>query len=234
MSVLLDHIFDAAAGMSPNTISAARILQLLGIPDTELAHALRGFDWGAPLLEVPRLVSAVPRTDTLVELTAVFNDSTAGRTPSVAVLSGITEFGKSTIAADFCHLNRHLYEHIIWIDCREAALIEAKAKDTLARLGVSVEPDSDVAALFRTEMGRIGGPFVTVFDSAADRRQIERFCAVSPSSPHPTTRLGGPRRTGPCMPGPAERRRACRRHVVPQDRRCRGTRVEPDRSPRSR
>ena len=179
MSVLLDHIFDAAAGMSPNTISAAQILQLLCTPDADLAHAMREYDWGAPLLEVPRLVSAVPRIATLAELTAVFNDSVAGRIPTVVILSGVTGFGKSTIAADFCHLNRHLYERIIWVDCREEALIEAKAKDTLAQMGVSVEPESDVAALFRTAMGRIGGPFVVVFDSAADRTHIERFVPTS-------------------------------------------------------
>ncbi|WP_165763119.1 hypothetical protein [Mycolicibacterium conceptionense] len=27
-------------------------------------------------------------------------------------------FGKSAIAADFCHLNRHLYEHVLWFDAR--------------------------------------------------------------------------------------------------------------------
>ncbi|AFM18593.1 hypothetical protein Mycch_3868 [Mycolicibacterium chubuense NBB4] len=179
MSALVDHIFDAAAGMSANTISAHDLLELLGTPDIELAHVLRGYDWGAPLAEVPRLVSVVPRIDTLMELTAMFNDSTATRTPAVAILRGTTGFGKSTIAADFCHLNRHLYEHITWVDSREPALMKARIKDILATMGVTVEPDSDVAALFRTEMGRMAGPFVLVFDNAASRDQIEPFVPTS-------------------------------------------------------
>jgi hypothetical protein len=37
-----------------------------------------------------------------------------------------TSFGKSTIAADFCHLNRHFYEQICWIDSRSAELLDAR------------------------------------------------------------------------------------------------------------
>lgn len=179
MPRLVDRIADAAAGMSSNTISGIDILQLLYTPDHELSHAMRRQDWGAPWLEVPRLVSAVPRVDKLGELTEVFNTSVTGRAPAVVILRGVTGFGKSTIAADFCHLNRHLYEHVIWIDSRQEPLIEAKAKDTLAQMGITVEPDSDVAALFRTALGTIGGPFVLVFDGAADRTQIERFVPSS-------------------------------------------------------
>jgi hypothetical protein len=179
MPKLVDRIADAAAGMSSNTISGPDIMQLLCTPDHELAHAMRRQDWGTPWMEIPRLVSAVPRVEKLGELTEVFNASVTGRTPVVVILSGVTGFGKSTIAADFCHLNRHLYEHVIWIDSRQEPLIEAKVKDSLAQMGIPVEPDSDVAALFRTALGTIGGPFVLVFDGPADRTQIERFVPSS-------------------------------------------------------
>jgi tetratricopeptide (TPR) repeat protein len=179
MPNLVDTIADAAAGMSPNTLSGTDILQLLYTPDHDLSHAMRRRDWGTPLLEVPRLVSAVPRVEKLGELTEVFNTSVAGGTPTVVVLCGVTGFGKSTIAADFCHLYRHLYEHVIWVDSRQEPLIEAKVKDTLAQMGIVVEPESDVAALFRTAMGTIGGPFVVVFDGAANRTHIERFVPTS-------------------------------------------------------
>ena len=181
MPKLVDKIADAAAGMSSNTISGTDILQLLYTPDHELSHAMRRQDWGTPWLEVPRLVSAVPRVEKLGELTEVFNTSVTGRTPTVVILRGVTGFGKSTIAADFCHLNRHLYEHVMWIDSRQEPLIEAKVKDILAQMGITVEPDSDVSALFRTALGTIGGPFVLVFDGAADRTQIERFVPSSGS-----------------------------------------------------
>ena len=48
------------------------------------------------------------------------------RIPTVAVLSGTTGFGKSTIAADFCHLNRYFHEHVCWIDSRSPELLEAR------------------------------------------------------------------------------------------------------------
>lgn len=101
MPKLVDTIADAAAGMSSNTISGTDILKLLYTPEHELSHAMRRHDWGTPLLEVPRLVSAVPRVDKLGELTEVFNTSVKGRTPAVVILRGVTGFGKSTIAADF-------------------------------------------------------------------------------------------------------------------------------------
>ena len=115
------------------------------MPDAQIGHALRGFDWGVPLIEVPRLASAVARSNELEVLTGLFSDSVTGRNPTVAVLSGVTGFGKSTIAADFCHLNRHLYENVIWIDSRTDDLIEAKIKDTAARLGVDVLNTTDIA-----------------------------------------------------------------------------------------
>ncbi|MDT5115503.1 MAG: hypothetical protein QOE30_1242 [Mycobacterium sp.] len=179
--LLLDRIFDSAAGMSTRTIPAAEILDLLHAKENEVGHALRGYDWGVPLLEVPRLVSAVPRTEELATLIEVFNASVDGRAPALAVLCGVTGFGKSTIAADFCQLNRHLYERVIWIDCSDDNLIAAKARDTLAKLGepLAEDGDVDVATLFRTAMATIAGPFVLIFDGAESRQQIEALVPTS-------------------------------------------------------
>ena len=82
------------------------------------------------------MVSVVPRIDILMELTAMFNDSTATRTPTVAIICGTTGFGKSAIVADFCRLNRHLYEHITWVDSREPVLVEARMRDDPQRVRV--------------------------------------------------------------------------------------------------
>lgn len=178
-ALLLDRIFESGADLSARRLAAQDILNLLSTPDTEIAHALRQFDWGVPLVEVPRLVSAVARASELNELTGLFTRTVTGRTPHVAVLTGVTGFGKSTIAADFCHLNRHFYEYVTWIDCRTDTLIEAKIKDTLTRLGVDLSTVSDVAGAFRAEMARLGGPFVLVFDGATQREDIERFIPTS-------------------------------------------------------
>ncbi|BBY46826.1 hypothetical protein MARA_02560 (plasmid) [Mycolicibacterium arabiense] len=178
-SHLLDRIFDSAAGLSSRTIPAAEVLDLLHISDNEIGHALRGYDWGVPLLEVPRVVSAVPRAEELATLIEFFDASVAGRTPATVVLSGVTGFGKTTLAADFCQLNRHMYEQIIWMDCRADGLITAKARDVLAKMGQPADDDADVATLFRSAIASVAGPFVLVFDGAKDRQQIEAFVPTS-------------------------------------------------------
>lgn len=179
-AMMLDSMFETAADLSPRRWSATEIVDLLCLPDNQVAHARRRFDWGVPLgVEVPRLASAVARTNELATLTDLFNKSVAGRIPQVVVLSGTTGFGKSTIAADFCHLNRHLYEHICWIDSRSPELLAARIKDLVAQMGLDIDASSDVGAAFRTELSRIGGPFVVVFDGAHQRQDIEPFIPTS-------------------------------------------------------
>lgn len=179
-AMMLDSMFEAAADLSPRRWSASEIVDLLCLPDNQVAHARRRFDWGVPLgVEVPRLASAVARTNELATLTDLFNESAAGRIPQVVVLSGTTGFGKSTIAADFCHLNRHLYEHVCWIDSRSPELLAARIKDLVAQMGIDVGTGTDVGAAFRTELAVIGGPFVVVFDGARRRQDIEPFVPTS-------------------------------------------------------
>ncbi|MFZ3395424.1 ATP-binding protein [Rhodococcus sp. 7Tela_A2] len=178
-ALVMDSIFEAAANVTPRRRTADELLTLLCTPDAQIAHALRRFDWGAPLIEVPRLVSAVARTSELAELTELFTLSVNARNPKVSVLTGVTGFGKSTIAADFCHLNRHFYEHVMWIDCRTEGLIEAKFKDVIRQLGVEAESVVDVASAFQSQFARMGGPSVIVFDGARQRKDIERFVPTS-------------------------------------------------------
>lgn len=178
-AMLLDTMFEAAAGLTARRWSAHDVVDMLCLPDTQIAHARRRFDWGVPLIEVPRLASAVARTNDLATLTNLFHESVAGRAPTVAVLSGTTGFGKSTIAADFCHLSRYFYEHVCWIDARSPELLEARVKDLVTQMGVEIDPESDIEAVFRAEMASIGGPFVVVFDGARHRQDIEAFLPTS-------------------------------------------------------
>ncbi len=178
-AMLLDAMFEAAADLSPRRWPARDIVAMLCLPDNQIAHARRRFDWGVPLIEVPRLTSAVARTSDLATLSNLFHESAAGRNPTVAVLSGTTGFGKSTIAADFCHLNRHFYEHVCWIDAGSPEMLEARAKDLVSQMGVSLNSGTDVGAAFRTELATIGGPFVLVFDGAHRRQDIEPFLPTS-------------------------------------------------------
>lgn len=87
-AMMLDSMFEAAADLSPRRWSASEIVGLLCLPDSQVAHARRRFDWGVPLVEVPLLTSAVTRTDELATLTDLFNESVAGRIPKVAYSPG--------------------------------------------------------------------------------------------------------------------------------------------------
>lgn len=150
---------------------------------------------GLPLIEVPRLISAVARTAELAELTELFTDSVDSRNPKVAVLVGVTGFGKSTLAADFCHLNRHFYEHVLWVDCRTESLIEAKFKDVITQLGIDPATITDVASTFRTEFARMGAPrslFSTVLvEGKTSNGSFRPAVAGLRSSPRRTAPGGG-------------------------------------------
>jgi hypothetical protein len=64
------------------------LVALLCLPDSQIAHTLGRFEWGVPMVEVPRLVSAVARTNELTTLTNLFTESVTGRNPKVAILTG--------------------------------------------------------------------------------------------------------------------------------------------------
>ncbi|SPM40210.1 hypothetical protein MNAB215_2406, partial [Mycobacterium numidiamassiliense] len=178
-ALLMDSIFESAAGLSSRRLNGEDLKALLCLPDTQVAHALRGFDWGVPLIEVPRLVSAVARTDELATITELFTESVTTRNPKVVILTGVTGFGKSTIAADFCHLNRHFFEEVCWVDSRSVDLVQARIKDVLAGLEVDVASASDLGAAFQTEMSRRSGPFILVFDGAQSAGDIASFIPTS-------------------------------------------------------
>lgn len=178
-ALLLDSIFESAADLSQRRLNAEELKKLLCLPDTETAHALRRFDWGVPLVEVPRLVSAVPRTDELTTLTELFTESVATRNPKVVILTGVTGFGKSTVAADFCHLNRYFFEEVCWIDSRSVDLVQARIKDVLTGLEVDVASVSDLGAAFQTEICCRSGPFILVFDGAQSAGDIVPFIPTS-------------------------------------------------------
>jgi hypothetical protein len=178
-AMMIDSIFESAADLLPRRLPAEEVKALLCLRDTQIAHALRQFDWGVPLAEVPRLVSAVARTDQLALITQLFSESVQTRNPKILVITGVTGFGKSTIAADFCHLNRHFYEEVCWIDSRSSDLLQARIKDIVTSMGVDVTSVSDLGLAFRTEMSRRGGPFVLAFDGARCREDIEQFVPTS-------------------------------------------------------
>ena len=91
--------------------------------------------------------SALPGS---LEMTAQTVEETGAK---ALIVTGVTGFGKSTIAADFCHLNRHFYEQVCWIDSRSVDLLRARIKDILTPMGVDVASVSDT---MQADLSRAG------------------------------------------------------------------------------
>jgi hypothetical protein len=176
-TVFLNHIFRSAAGAATiSRITAPEAMEILRRPDAEIAHATGSFDWGIPINGIPTFASTVPRVERLGEIYNAIGNPAPAQRPRVAVLSGLTGYGKSALAADFCHLHGNSYEFICWIDCRDQTLIVSNVRRrteelTRVRLGHRDDP----AERFLAALAAHRGPWLVVFDGAAARRDIERF-----------------------------------------------------------
>jgi len=175
-TVLLNHIFRSAAGAAASRLTAHEVMEIVKRPDAEIAHATGSFDWGIPINGIPTFASTVPRVERLGEILNAIGHPAQAQRPRVAVLSGLTGYGKSALAADFCHLHSNCYEFICWIDCRDDTLIVSNVRRrteelTRVRLGHREDP----AERFLATLAAHRGPWLIVFDGAAARRDIERF-----------------------------------------------------------
>lgn len=144
-TVLLNHIFRSAAGVGASRLPAREVMKIVGKPDAEIAHATDSFDWGIPINGIPTFASTVPRVERLAEIFEAIGYPAEAQRPRVAVLSGLTGYGKSALAADYCHLHANSYEFICWIDCRNNTLIVSNVRRrteelTRIRLGHRDDP----------------------------------------------------------------------------------------------
>lgn len=172
--VLLHRIFRSAAGTTTERFAASEVLALLRTPDDAVAHALGGFDWGVPIGGIPTFSSTVPRVEQLDEISAALSGNAEGRQPRATILTGTTGYGKSALAADFCHLHYNAFEFICWIDCRERDTMMADTRRyaeelTRTRLGHKADPTS----MFHNALARNRGQWLIVFDGAPSRQAIE-------------------------------------------------------------
>lgn len=175
VGVMLRHrIFEAAAGHQSNRITGKQLLATLAMPDSRIAHAIGGFDWGNPASRIPNVKSPVPRLDILNRVGA--RCEIADRTPPIVVLTGHTGIGKSIIATDYCHLNHNRYEQVLWLDARDDGILLAQVREYAARLtGTPDDAIFDPVNLLATALGAHRGQWLVVFDAAPGRREIERF-----------------------------------------------------------
>lgn len=174
--LLLDKIFQSAAGDGPTKFDALEVIRFIAIPDPEIAHVVGGFDWGVPVNGIPLL----PATVTRLQLLEQAREAVAGPPgpPQVkyVVAQGQTGYGKSSLAAHFCHLYRNSYEFICWIDCSDAGLIEANVRRFVQELTrTELPPSSEPSERFREALASHRGPWLVVFDGVPARADIDRF-----------------------------------------------------------
>ena len=174
--LLLDSIFQSAAGAGPTKFDALEIVGFMSIPDPEIAHVVGGFDWGVPVNGIPVLPSTVTRLHLLEQVHEAIGCPAGGHQVKHLVAQGQTGHGKSSLAAHFCHLYRNTYEFICWIDCNDTGLIEANIRRlaqelTRAELPLSIDP----VERFREALASHRGPWLVVFDGVPARVDIDRF-----------------------------------------------------------
>ncbi|MGJ6127183.1 hypothetical protein QN239_31865 [Mycolicibacterium sp. Y3] len=195
--VLLHHIFRSAAGTGAERSTAVEIVALLKTPDHAVAHVLGSFDWGVPIGGIPTFSSTVPRVAQLDEIFAALQRDGNGRQPRMAILTAATGYGKSALAANFCHLHYNAFEFMCWIDCREHDTMMTAARRyaeqlTNTRLGHKTDPTS----ILHDALARHRGRWLLVFDGATSRKAIESLIpkntgTAKSSSPRRTRRRGG-------------------------------------------
>lgn len=174
--ILLDHIFQAAAGNEPNRISALDLLGKIAMPDARIAHVAGGFDWGLPMSNIPNYLSTVPRMSYLDQVQEHIPTDDTATTPAYVVLTGQTGIGKSVIASDYCHVDSISYEFMCWIDCRDVGFIEPQVRNIVSQLTTgAIAPSEGVGPVFAGLLGRRPGPWLIVFDGIQNRADIDQY-----------------------------------------------------------
>ncbi|WP_156751580.1 hypothetical protein [Mycobacterium sp. 1245111.1] len=134
VGLVLDFIFDAAAGLEPARITALDLLAKVHMPDARMAQLAGGFDWGLPMSGIPNYGSTVARMAILDEIVEHLATDDTREVPKLVVLAGHTGIGKSVIATDYCHADRISYAFLCWIDCRDTEMIAPRIRDIVAQL----------------------------------------------------------------------------------------------------
>lgn len=174
--LLLDKIFQSAAGDSPTKFDALEIVGFMSIPDPEIAHVVGSFDWGVPVNGIPVLPATVTRLHLLEQVREAIGKPADGNRVKHLVAQGQTGYGKSSLAAHFCHLYRNSYEFICWIDCSDPGLVEANIRRFVQELTRTELPLTiDPAERFREALASNRGPWLVVFDGVPARADIDRF-----------------------------------------------------------
>lgn len=174
--LLLDRIFQAAAGDGQTKFDAVEVASFMLTPDPEIAHAVGSFDWGVPVNGIPLMPATVARLPLLERLHETLVGQAGGHQVNHVIAHGPTGHGKSSLAAHFGHLYRNSYEFICWIDCSDSGLIEANIRRFVQELTrTELARDADPSQRFREALASHRGPWLVVFDGVAARVDIDKF-----------------------------------------------------------
>ena len=176
--VLLYRIFSAVAGEAGRRMSALQVIEVLTMPDRELAEAAGAFDWGVPTAGIPSFRSTVPRLDLLEKLDTIAEKGRDpdGRSPAVSALIGQTGHGKSALAADYCHIKHNAFSNIFWIDSHEPAILAARVRSITQDLtGKRLAEVADAATDFQGALAAHPGPWLLVFDNAPNALALQKY-----------------------------------------------------------
>lgn len=174
--LLLDRIFQSAAGHGTTRFDAVDIARFMLTPDPEIAHVVGSFDWGVPVNGIPLMPATVTRLPLLERLHETLVGQAGAHQVNHLIAQGLTGHGKSSLAAHFCHLYRNSYEFICWIDCSDSGLIEANIRRFVQELTrTELALDASPSQRFREALASHRGPWLVVFDGVAARVDIDRF-----------------------------------------------------------
>jgi hypothetical protein len=174
--LLLDKVFQSATGDGPAKFDALEVISFMSLPDPDIAHVVGSFDWGVPVNGIPVLPPTVTRLHLLEQVREALGRPADGHRVKHLIAQGQTGYGKSSLAAHYCHLYRNSYEFICWIDCSDSALIESNLRRFVQELTRTELPLTiDPSERFREALASNGGPWLVVFDGVSARSDIDGF-----------------------------------------------------------
>jgi len=170
MNHLIAEIFRLSAARESRAVPLTEIAELIGLPDATLAQAHGSYEWGLPIGRLPR-VPDVPRTDQLKEIDRYFFGFSLDRVPRLAVLTGLSGIGKTSIAAEYAHRQAANYDVIVWVSADDQESLRLGLQRVLGDGAAEYSVDSLQLAL-REHFASSTATWLIVMDNAKDAHSL--------------------------------------------------------------
>jgi hypothetical protein len=176
---LVSEVLRRAADIGQATFTVSQLRSHLLVADDELARVTGARDWGVVVGSIP----PVPDVDRPELLSALVRALTGRRVNNVlrAALVGPSGIGKSSLAASYIADRADSYDWIFWIDGETEESILTSFRHIAAFLSIG-EADVNYHASsvylrrsVHTELSRLAGQWLIVFDNITDLRQADAW-----------------------------------------------------------